>query len=200
MLKSLVLIAAAALLTGCSGSTTTTTRTPSAAKSPPVSSASSTDTGPTAEQTAWAAQVCTATTTVKKDAQGLASVARSGGDVAAKLAAQMAVVKASANMLAATITAVPVGSDSDPEHAAVKASADEFKASVTALESSVTALEGKSGSSIRTGLATVAGAASTSLSKLGATGQAIKAAAKDGKSSLGQAFAAAPSCNSLSSE
>jgi len=200
MLKSLVLIAAAALLTGCSGSTTTTTRTPSAAKSPPVSSASSTDTGPTAEQTAWAAQVCTATTTVKRDAQGLASVARSGSDAAAKLTAQMAVIKASANTLATTITAVPVGSDSDPELAAVKASADQLTESVAALEAGVMALEGKSGSSMVTGLGTVASAASTALSKLGATGLAIKAAAKDGRSALGQAFAAAPSCSSLTSE
>ena len=200
MLKSLVLIAAAALLTGCSGSTTTTTRTPSAAKSPPVSSASSTDTGPTAEQTAWAAQVCTATTTVKRDAQGLASVARSGGDVAARLTAQMAVIKASANTLATTITAVPVGTDGDAELAAVKASADQFAASVTALGASVRALGGKSGSSMVTGLATVASAASNALSKLGAIGQAIKAAAKDGKTSLGQAFGAAPSCSSMSSE
>ena len=200
MLKSLVLIAAAALLTGCSGSTTTTTRTPSAAKSPPVSSASSTDTGPTAEQTAWAAQVCTATTTVKRDAQGLASVARSGSDAAAKLTAQMAVIKASANTLATTITAVPVGTDGDPELAPVKASADQFTASVSALGASVTALDGISGSSMVTGLGTVASAASTALSKLGATGQAIKAAAKDGRSALGQAFAAAPSCSSLTSE
>jgi len=200
MRKSVVLIAAVALLTGCSGSTATTTATPSPARTPPVSSASTTGAAPTAEQTAWAAQVCTATATVKKDAQGLASVATSGGDDAAKLKAQMAAIKDSANTLSTTITAVPVGSDSDPELAAVKASADQFTASVADLEASVAALEGKSGAAKVTGLATVASAASSSSSKLGATGQAIKAAAKDGKSSLGQAFAAAPSCNSLSSE
>ena len=44
----------------------------------------------------------------EKDAQGLTSVARSGGDVAAKLGAQMAVVKASANTLAATYRPDPV--------------------------------------------------------------------------------------------
>ena len=199
MRKLVVLITAAALLAGCSGSTTTTTTTPSPARTPSVSSASTTGTVPTAEQTAWAAQVCTATATVQEDVQGLASVATSGGDVAAKLTAQIAVIKASANTLATTITTVPVASDSHPELAAVKASADQFKASVAALEASVPALEGKSGSSMVTGLATVASAASTSLSKLGATVQAIKAAAKDGTSSLGQAFATAPSCNSLSS-
>jgi len=165
-----------------------------------VSSASSTDTGPTAEQTAWAAQVCTATTTVKKDAQGLASVATSGGDDAGRLRAGIVAIKASANTLATTITAVPVGSDSDPELAAVKASADQFTASVTALGASVRALEGRSGSSMVTGLAAVASAASNALSKLGAIGQAIKAAATDGKTSLGQAFGAAPSCSSMSSE
>jgi hypothetical protein len=46
---------------------------------------------------------------------------------------------ASANTLATTITAVPVGSDSDPELAAVKAAADQFTASVAALEASVAA-------------------------------------------------------------
>jgi len=35
------------------------------------------------------------------------------------------------------------------------------------------------------------------LSKLGATAQAIKTAATDGKSTLGQAFATAPACSSL---
>ena len=197
--KSTVLIAVVALLTGCSGSTTATT-TPSTSPSPTVSSASTTGSSPTAEQTAWAGQVCTAAATVKKDAQGLASAATSGGDVEAKLRSQMAVITASANTLATTVTAVPLGSESDPGLAGVKAAADQFKASVTAAEESVTALEGKTGLAKAQGLATVASAASTALSKLGATTQAIKSAAQNGKSALEQAFAAAPSCASLNSE
>jgi hypothetical protein len=155
---------------------------------------------PTAEQAGGAGQVCTSAATVKKDAQGLASAATSGGDVEAKLTAQLAVIKASANTLATTITAVPVGSERDLGLAAVKTSADRFTASVTALEASVNALKGKSGLSKAKGLATLADAASTSLANLGATTQAIKAAAKDGKTALEQAFATAPSCASLNSE
>jgi hypothetical protein len=50
-----------------------------------------------------------------------------------------------------------------------------------------------------TALASVGSAATSSLSALGATTQAVATAAKDGKSTLGQAFAAAPSCGSLTS-
>jgi hypothetical protein len=185
--------AAAALLAGCSGSTASSAPTSSST----TPSASSTATAPTAEQTAWAGQVCTATAALKKDAEGLTSAATSGGDVSAKLTAQVGVIKTSATTLATTIKAVPAGSESDPGFAAVKASADQFAESVSSVESSVTALDGKSGLSKVSGLASVASAAGTAVTKLGATAQAIGTAAKDGKSALGQAFAAAPSCASL---
>jgi len=205
MKKSLVLIAAAVLLAGCGGSTSSKA-TPSAvpSQSPPSASASSgaptTGGAPTAEQTAWAGQVCTSTTTLKTDIEGLASAVTSGGgNVSAALTAQMTKVKASASALATTAAAVPAGSESDPEAAAVKAAADEFKTTITTLEQSVTALEGKSGISKASALASVGSAAGDTLSKLSAAVVVIKNAAKDGKSTLGQAFSAAPSCASLTS-
>ena len=48
-------------------------------------------------------------------------------------------------------------------------------------------------------LASVASAAGDALAKLGSATGAIKTAATDGKSTLGKAFAAAPSCSALTS-
>jgi len=199
MRRSIALIVtAAALLPGCGGSNSATTTASPTAVSPSVSSASTSGAAPTAEQTAWAGGVCTAATTLQKDVEGLASAVTSGGgDVSAALTAQMATVKTSATALATAIAAVPAGSESDPEAAAVKASADQFKASVTDLEAKVVALEGASGMSKATALASIGSAASSSLSSLASTTQAIKTAATDSKSTLGQAFAGAPSCSSL---
>ena len=198
MRKPIVLIATAALLTGCAGSTSTTAKTSSESSAP---SASTTGTAPTAEQITWAGGVCTATTTLNKNVEGLASAVTSGdGNVGAGLSAQMATVKASATALTKTLTAVPAGSGSDAEAAEVKVSADQFKTSITALGSRVSALEGKSGPSKVTALASVGAAATDSLSKLSATGLAIKNAAQDSRSTLGQAFAAAPSCSSVTSK
>jgi hypothetical protein len=53
----------------------------------------------------------TATATLKKDVQGLASALTSGGsDVSAAMSAQMATLKTSATALGTAITAVPAGS------------------------------------------------------------------------------------------
>ena len=198
MRKPIILIAAAALLAGCGGSTSTTAKTPSARPSSSLPSVATTGAAPTAEQTAWAGKVCAAATMLKKEAEGLSSAATSGGtDVSATLSAQVATIKAAADGLAATVTAVPAGSESDPEIAALKGSADQFKESIAALESSVAALEGKSGSARATALASAGVATAASLSALGAATQAITDAAKDVKSTLGRAFEAAPSCNSL---
>jgi hypothetical protein len=188
---------AAALLTACSGSTTSSAPTSSTETPTTTTSGSITGTAPTTEQTAWAGQVCTAAAAVKKDAEGLASASTSGGDVSAKLTAQIGVVKGSANTLATTVKAVPAGSESDPGFAAVKASGDQLTASINSVEASVSALEGKSGLSKVSALASVGSAAGTALSKIGATGQAIETASKDGNSPLGQAFATAPACVSL---
>jgi len=142
--------------------------------------------------------VCVAARTLKKDAQELSSAAKSGGnDVSATLSAEVTTIKAPADGLAATIAAVPTGTKSDPQTAALKASADQFKGSITDLESSIAALVGKSGAARTTALASADVAAAASLSVLGATTQAITDAAKDPKSTLGRAFEAAPSCNSL---
>jgi hypothetical protein len=142
--------------------------------------------------------VCTATTTLQKNVEGMTSAVTAGGsNASAALSAQMATVQTSANALITTVTSVPAGSESDPQGAAVKVSADQFKASLTALEASVTAFEAQSGLSKVTALASVGSAAGDSLSKLKATTAAIKNAAADGKSALGQAFAAAPTCSSL---
>jgi hypothetical protein len=196
MRKLIVLIVAAALLVGCAGSSTTTATTASVS-SPPVSSALS-GAPPTAEQTARAGKVCTATTTLKKNVEGLASaVTAGGGDISASMSAQISTVKTSATALASTLSAVPAGSVNVPQAAAVTTSADQFKASIAALESSVATLAGKSGMSKVNALASVGSAASSSLSSLGATTAAITTAAKDGKSSLGQAFKTAPSCGVL---
>jgi hypothetical protein len=160
--------------------------------SPKASSTTTSGAAPTSEQTAWAGGVCTATATLKKDVQGRASAVTSGGsDVSAAMSGQMATLKTSATALGTAITAVPAGSESDPEATALKASADQFKASISALESSVAALEGKTGTAKAAALATVGSSASDSLSKLSDTTLAIKNAAQDGKSTLGQAFAAA---------
>jgi hypothetical protein len=188
---------AVALLTACSGTTTPSAPTSSTESPTTTASTSTTGTAPNAEQTAWAGQVCTAAAVVKKDAEGLSSASTSGGDVSAKLTAQLGVIKGSANTLAATVKTVPAGSESDPGFAAVKASADQLTASINSVEASVSALEGKSGLSKVSALASVGSAAGAAVSKVGATAQAIETASKDGKSALGQAFATAPACVSL---
>jgi len=194
MRKTIVLMAAAVLLTGCGRLTSTTAETPSATPS----SAVPTGAALAAEQTAWAGKVCAAATTLKKNAEELSAAATSAGnDVSATLSAQVATIKSPANGLAATVTAVPTGGKSDPETAALKASADQFKRSITDLESSIAALVGKSGSAQTIALASADVAAAASLSALGAMTQAITDAAKDPKSTLGQAFKTAPTCNSL---
>ena len=110
MRKSTVLIAvvAAALLVGCGGSKSTTATTPSPSAAPSASSAPTSGVAPTAEQTAWAGGVCTATTTLKKDIEGLASAVTSGGsDVSAAMKTQMAKVETSATALTTAFAAAP---------------------------------------------------------------------------------------------
>jgi uncharacterized protein YceK len=197
MRKMIVLVAAAGLLSGCAGSTSTpstsTASTPSA-----MSSSAGSAMAPSAEQTAWAGRVCTATLALKKDVEGLDSAVTShGSSVSAALSSEIATIQTSANNLYRSATAVPTGSGGDPEAAAVKSAADQFKASLTALEASVTTFGQQSGLSKVTALASVGSAAGDSLSKLGTAGDSIKSAANDGQSSLGQAFAAAPACSPL---
>ena len=75
----------------------------------------------------------------------IAAAAKSGAIDSAMPTSQVAVIKASVHALATTIRSVPAGSESEPGLAAIKASAEQFTASVDSVESSVTALEGKSG-------------------------------------------------------
>jgi hypothetical protein len=189
MRKLIVLLAAVALVSGCSGSTSTPTVLPSSTSS---------GTAPSAEQTAWADHVCTATTTLQKDVEGLDSTVKAGGsNGGAAMTAQIATIQTSANALITAVGSVPAGSESDPGAAAVKSSADQFKASIAALQASITAFDGQSGFSKVTALASVASATVDSLSKLKAATEAIKNAAADGNSALGKAFAATPSCSAL---
>lgn len=187
------LLGAALALSGCADSA-------SPGPSPTASASASTSTGaaPTAEQTAWAGDVCTSTSTLKSDLQGLVTAATSGGnDVSGALSAQMTVVTQSAAALATTLKDVPAGSEDDPSLAAVRQSADDLDTSIGALESSVAAVDGATGTALVVAIAAVATAAGDSLAALAATVEAIAAAAGDARSSIGQAFDAAPECNAL---
>ena len=190
------LVAAAALLTGCTETAPGSSPTPTAAA--PTSSTPSTGTPPTAEETAWAGDVCTSTETLKSDVQGLVTAGTAGGDdVQAALKAQLTTIKESAATLAGTLDSAPKGTEDDPERAAVTESADNFTASLDALDASVLAVEGTSGAELVDALKTVARAASESLVALGSTAQAITTAAADRSSTIGQAFEAAPECDAL---
>ena len=189
------LFAAAVLLTGCTSPAPGPSPTP-AASAPPTAT---TGTPPTAEQIAWAGDVCTSTTTLKSDVQGLVTsvTAAGSGDVAATLSTELETVKKSAEGLASTIQDVPEGSEDDPERAAVTSSAETFQSSLDTLDSRVAAVEGTTGAELVPALQAVALAASESLVALGSTAQAITTAAADGRSTLGQAFAAAPECDTF---
>lgn len=68
-------------------------------------------------------------------------------------------IQTSANDLYFFPTAVPAGSQADPEACAVKSAADQFKASITALKLRVSALDQQSVVSKVTALARVGSAA-----------------------------------------
>lgn len=194
MKKVLVLLAAAFLLAACSG-------TSSGAASSPTSSsptASASGTPPSAEQTAWAGQVCTAAAELKTSIQGLATAATAdGGDAKARMSAQLDTIKTSVNTLVQTVAAAPAGTQDDPDLAPVQASAQQLRASIDALETSITNLQSSSGAASAVALAAVVTAGKAALTALSTTAQAVDTAAKDRKGTLGQAFAASSSCTSL---
>ena len=191
------LLAAVALLTGCAQAEPAASPTLSA-PSTSASTQAPTGTPPTEEQTVWAGDVCTSTTTLKTDVQGLVSTAAAGGgDVSAGLNTQMETIKTSAAALANTIKAVPAGSADDPELAAVRQSSDDLSSSIDNLESSVVAVEDAAGVELVVALGSVASDAGASLTALAATVSAIGKAANDGRSTIGQAFDVAPECASL---
>ncbi len=138
---------------------------------------------------------------LKTSIEGIASAATAGGgDVKTALAAQVAVVKTSAENLVATLTDLPAGSENDPEMAALKSSAEELKASVADLETSIQAVGAATNAvGTVTALAGVAAAATVSVTALTDTTTAITTAAQDGKGTLSQAIAANDSCTALKS-
>lgn len=203
MRRLLATAAAAVLLTACSATSTgngpTSSTTSSSATSSSASSSSpGTGSAPTAEQTAWAGQVCTDAGRLRTSIQGLAAAAASGGgDVSTKLSAQLATIKASATALVDTVSAVPPGSESDPDVTAVQSSAGQLRASIDTLDKAVNGVQGTSGVGAVQAVAAVVTAASGSLKAVGATTQAISKAAKNSKGTMAQAFAANASCTAL---
>ena len=193
VVRLLVPAAAAVLLVACSGGSSGT-GSPSTSASSPTTSGNP----PTAEQTAWAGQVCGATAQLKTSIQGLATAATAGGgDAKTRITAQLQVVKTSANTLVDTVAAVPKGSENDPDLAPVQGSSQQLKASLDTLQQSVTTLVDAEGGAVLTALAAVGKAASASLDALSATAEAIGTATKDQKGTLGQAFAANSTCTAL---
>lgn len=197
MNKALALLGAAVLLAGCSGTSSGAQSSPTTAS--PTASASGTP--PSAEQMAWAGQVCTDVTQLKVSIEGLITTATGGGsDVKTQLQSQFATIKSAADTLVQTLSTPPKGSENDPEQAALQTSAQQLKTSVDTLESSVTDLQNASGSAATvSALAAVATAAKDTLTSLDATTQAISTAAKDRKGTLGQAFATNSTCTTLTS-
>lgn len=192
-LRSMVgLLAAALALGGCAESAPPASSSPTASAS---ASASNAGAAPTAEQTAWAGDVCTSTSALKSDLQGLVTASASGGDgAAAALKAQMTAIKESAAALTTTLKNVPAVNKNDPELAAVRKSAADFDTSIAALESSVAAFDGTTGTGRIAAIAAVASAAGNSVASLAAMVDAIATSAADTGSTIGQAFNAAPEC------
>jgi len=198
--KPIALVALVVLLTGCtttsggystsSPSTSTSSATPSSGTASP----------PTAAQVTWAGTVCSDTTTLKTDVQGLATAAATGGDsVGTAVSNQMATVSASASALVDTVKSPPPNLGDDPELKSVQDSIDKLDQSFTTLQSSAAKVEGTTGAALVDALATVLGDTGDMLSDVGATVQTIITATQDTSSTLGQAFRAAPECASLTS-
>jgi hypothetical protein len=192
---ALPLAATVFLLAACgsSGSASESSAAPTAA----VSTATAVATGaPSAELTAWAGQVCDATTALKDSVTGIASAVTSGGDVAANVSSQFGTIQTSASALVETVGAIPADG-SGPQAQAISASAAASKSAIDALGTSVTDLTNASGLGSVTAIAAVGSAAKDALTAIGDTGSAISDAVQDGTGTLGQAFAASPSCAAL---
>lgn len=189
------LSAATLALAACSSSTDTTTGSSAPAATTAASPAA---TGaPSAELTAWAGQVCDDTAGLRDSVTGIASAVTSGGtDIGASLQSQFTEIAGSASQLVTTVQAIPADGSS-PQAQAVKESADASKVAIDALGTSITDLVNASGVGVVAALPAVGGAAKDAADALGATVSSIEAALTDGKSTLGQAFAANPSCTAL---
>ena len=189
------LVSASVVLAACSSSADTgaTNSAPAAttAASPAATGA------PSAELTAWAGQVCDDTAGLRDSVTGIASAVVSGGtDIGATLQSQFTEIGGAASQLVTTVQAIPADGSS-PQAQSVKESADASKAAIDALGASITELANAGGLGAVAALPGVGSAAKDASDALGATVSAIDAALKDGKSTLGQAFAANPSCTAL---
>ncbi len=189
--------AALVLLVGCgsSGSAGESSQASSAPTADAATAPAATG-APSAELTAWAGQVCDATAALRDSVTGIASAVTSGGDVAANVSNQFATIQASATSLVETVGAIPADGSS-PQAQAISESAAASKAAIDALGTSVTDLTNASGIGSVTAIAAVGSAANDALSAIGDTGTAISDAVQDGSGTLGQAFAANPSCATL---
>ena len=145
----------------------------------------------------WAGAVCDDTATLRDAVGGIASAVVSGGtDIGASLQGQIGTIQQEAVTLVSTVQSIPADGSS-PEATALKSSADAAQASVTALNEAITELASADGLGAVTALPGVVSAANDSVSALGDTVSAIQTALASGSSTLGQAFAAAPSCAAL---
>ena len=190
-------------LTGCTasgGSMASPTPSPntSAMSAGPTAMPGQTGPAPTADQITWAGNVCSDTTALQTQVQGLASAAATGGtEVVAAISDQMKQISASTGTLLGTVKSAPSGTSDDPGYADVKSSTDKLNTSLKTLQASAGTVEGASGAALITALGTVVADTGTMLTDVAAAVTAITTAMKDASSTLGQAFQAAPTCANL---
>ncbi|WEO78846.1 lipoprotein [Cryobacterium sp. SO2] len=201
MKKPIVLAVMVVFLAGC---TATDGSESTSSPSSPTSSASATPTSgqtaspPTAAQITWAGEVCSDTSTLKTDVQGLATAAATGGDsVGTAVSDQMTTISASASALVDTVKSPPDNLGDDPELKSVQDAIGNIDSSLKTLEASASQVEGTTGAALVDALATVVGDTGTVLSDVAAAVQTIGTAMTDTSSTLGQAFRAAPECAAL---
>ena len=202
MKKPIVLMVLLVLLTGCTagGDSASPSPTASTGSATATATAGSTASPPTADQVTWAGTVCSDTTTLKTDVQGLAAAAATGGDsVGTAISKQMDTVSASATDLVDTVKSPPENLGDDPELLAVQDSIDNVDQSLKTLESSASQVQGTTGAALVDALATVVGDTGDALNSVAGTVQTVTTAINDTSSTLGQAFRAAPECADLTS-
>ena len=162
MKKPIVLIVLLVLLTGCTagGDSASPSPTASTGSATATATAGSTASPPTADQVTWAGTVCSDTTTLKTDVQGLAAAAATGGDsVGTAISKQMDTVSASVQTLVDTVKSPPENLGDDPELLAVQDSIDNVDQSLKSLEASASEVQGSTGAALVDALATVEGRA-----------------------------------------
>ena len=193
-------------LTGCTmsgGSTpySTPSPTPSSTSAGPMSTPGQTGSAPTADQITWAGNVCSDTTALQTQVQGLASAAATGGtEMVAAISNQMKQISASTGSLIDSVKSAPRGTSDDPGYSAVQSSAEKLDTSLKNLQDSAGTVEGASGAALITALGTVVADTGTMLTDVAGTVKAITTAMKDASSTLGQAFQAAPACDTLTAD